>query len=80
MDNKLKNVCDEKSLKVFSIGHAKDIKRFILSKTRDVEVAEDIVQDAFVKIWEDCEKVFSIPLKAICTLLPIIFFKYCKTQ
>lgn len=57
MGIKSKNVCDEQVFESIFNSHAKDIKRFIFSKTRDAEVAEDIVQDAFVKIWEDCEKV-----------------------
>jgi RNA polymerase sigma-70 factor (ECF subfamily) len=64
MDNKLKNVCNEEVFESIFNRYAKDIKRFILSKTRDVEVAEDIVQDAFVKIWEDCEKVLYDTVKS----------------
>lgn len=52
-----KNVCEEQVFESIFKSHAKDIKRFIFSKTRDAQIAEDIVQDAFVKIWEDCEKV-----------------------
>ena len=57
MDKNLKNVCNEEVFESIFFRYAKDIKRFIFSKTRDVELAEDIVQDTFVKIWEDCEKV-----------------------
>lgn len=57
MDKNLKDVCNEEVFESIFFRHAKDIKRFILSKTRDVEMAEDIVQDTFVKIWEDCKNV-----------------------
>ena len=56
-NTKSKNVCDEQVFESIFNSYAKDIKRFLYSKTRDAEIAEDIVQDAFVKIWEDCEKV-----------------------
>ncbi|GGK28237.1 DNA-directed RNA polymerase sigma-70 factor [Yeosuana aromativorans] len=57
MGIKSKNVCDDQVFESIFKSYAKDIKRYIFSKTRDAQIAEDIVQDAFVKIWEDCEKV-----------------------
>jgi len=57
MNAKSKNICNDKVFENIFNTYAKDVKRFIFSKTRDVKVAEDIVQDTFVKIWEDCEKV-----------------------
>ena len=57
MSNNLKNVCNEKVFESVFNTHAKNLKRFIFSKTRDRNLAEDIIQDAFVKIWEDCDKV-----------------------
>lgn len=57
MNDNSKNICNDQVFEVVFKTHAKNLKRFIFSKTRDEDLAEDIIQDAFVKIWEDCEKV-----------------------
>lgn len=64
MDNKSKNICNEKTFELVFQTHAKNLKRFIYSKTRDESLAEDIIQDAFVKIWEDCDKVIFDTVKS----------------
>jgi RNA polymerase sigma factor (sigma-70 family) len=64
MNNDLKNVCNEKVFESIFNTHAKNLKRFIFSKTRDLDIAEDIIQDTFVKIWEDCEKVLIDTVKS----------------
>ncbi|HIC30864.1 MAG TPA: RNA polymerase subunit sigma-70, partial [Flavobacteriaceae bacterium] len=60
MAEKPKNVCEEDVFNHIFNTYIKDVRRFIYSKTRDLEVAEDIVQDTFVKIWENCATVISI--------------------
>lgn len=53
----LKNVCSPKIFEDIFSSYAKDIKRFILFKTKDIDLTEDIVQDAFVKLWDECKNV-----------------------
>ncbi|NCT10608.1 MAG: RNA polymerase sigma-70 factor [Flavobacteriia bacterium] len=57
MNHNSKNICNDQVFETVFRTHAKNLKRFIYSKTRDEDLAEDIIQDAFVKIWEDCDKV-----------------------
>lgn len=79
MDNKLKNVCEDEVFESIFNSYAKDIKRFILSKTRDLEVAEDIVQDTFVKIWEDCKNVVYDTVKSyLYTIANNLFLNIAK--
>jgi RNA polymerase sigma-70 factor (ECF subfamily) len=52
-----KDLCKPKTFEFVFKTHAKDLRRFIYYKTRDIAAAEDIVQDAFVKIWEDCRNI-----------------------
>ena len=48
----LNNICDQKVFeKLFNI-HAKELRRFIFFKTQDMDLAEDILQDAFIKLWD----------------------------
>lgn len=79
MNVKLKNVCNEKVFESIFNNYGKDVKRFIFSKTRDIEVAEDIVQDTFVKIWEDCEKVVYETVKSyLFTIANNLFLNLVK--
>ena len=53
----LKNVGSPKSFENIFNSYAKDVKRFVLFKTKDIDLTEDIVQDAFVKLCEGCKNV-----------------------
>lgn len=52
-----KSVCDEKTFKVIFDNHSEVIRNFIYYKCGNMEQAEDITQDAFVKLWKNCTKV-----------------------
>lgn len=79
MKNDLQNVCNEKVFEEIFNTHAKNLKRFIFSKTRDADLAEDIIQDAFVKIWEDCEKVIFNTIKSyLYTIANNLFLNIVK--
>ena len=51
------NICNSKTFEFVYNTYAKDIRRFLFFKTQDIAVAEDILQDTFVKLWENCKKV-----------------------
>ena len=53
----LKNVCNPKVFETVFNDYAKDVKRFVLFRTKDLSLTEDIVQDTFVKLWEECKGV-----------------------
>ena len=79
MNNDIKNVCNETVFENIFNTHAKNLKRFIFSKTRDADLAEDIIQDAFVKIWEDCEKVIFNTVKSyLYTIANNLFLNVVK--
>ena len=52
-----KSVCDEKNFKMVFDNHSEVIRNFIYYKCGDMQQAEDITQDAFVKLWKNCKKV-----------------------
>lgn len=79
MEEQIKNVCDEKVFESIFNKYAKDIKRYVYSKTRDIEIAEDIIQDTFVKIWEDCDKVLFATVKSyLYTIANNLFLNIAK--
>ncbi len=51
------NICKPKIFEMVFKTHAKDLKRFLYFKYKDLETAEDVMQDSFVKLWENCSKV-----------------------
>jgi RNA polymerase sigma-70 factor (ECF subfamily) len=55
MSKDLKNICSPEVFENVFNQYSKDVKRFIFFKTRDLSLTEDIVQDAFVKLWEECK-------------------------
>lgn len=39
------------------MAQATGLRNFLVYKTGNLQLAEDLVQDAFSKLWENCEKV-----------------------
>ena len=53
----LNNICSDVVFEKLFHKHAKDLRRFLFFKTKDIDLAEDILQDAFIKLWDNCKKV-----------------------
>ncbi len=51
------STCNEKVFDEFFKSHAKLLRNYVYYKFGDLEQAEDIVQDAFIKLWNNCSKV-----------------------
>ncbi|MEO1054724.1 MAG: sigma-70 family RNA polymerase sigma factor [Bacteroidota bacterium] len=43
---------DKRTYKLFFEAHYQGLKRFIYYKTGDMDVAQDLTQEAFIKVWE----------------------------
>ncbi len=52
-----KSVCKEENLKTLYEEHISDVRNFMFYKTGDLENAEDLAQDSFIKMWENCGQV-----------------------
>ena len=52
-----RNICHSKTFEFIYKTYAKGIRRFLFFKTQDIAAAEDLLQDAFVKLWDNCSKV-----------------------
>ena len=53
----LKKICEPKIFDAIFNMYAKDLKRFIFFKTQDIDAADDILQDTFIKLWDNCDTV-----------------------
>jgi RNA polymerase sigma-70 factor (ECF subfamily) len=51
------NVCNEKTFNRLYESYGKPVWRFIYYKCGDPAQADDLVQDAFIKLWQNCAKV-----------------------
>ncbi|WP_317250361.1 RNA polymerase sigma factor [Aquimarina acroporae] len=51
------STCNEKVFDEFFKSHSKLLRNYIYYKFGDLDQAEDIVQDAFIKLWNNCSKV-----------------------
>ncbi len=51
------SICNEQTFDRFFKSHAKLLRNHIYYKFGDLQQAEDIVQDAFIKLWNNCSKV-----------------------
>jgi RNA polymerase sigma factor (sigma-70 family) len=53
----MNSVCDEVNYKNIYKDHAKSLRNFIYYKCGDLERAKDIMQEALIRLWENCSKV-----------------------
>ena len=51
------NVCQEQVFQSIFITQAEGLRNFMYYKTGSLQQAEDLMQDAFGKLWENCAKV-----------------------
>lgn len=52
-----KSVCDEKNFELIFDDCSESLRNIIYYKCGDLSLAEDIIQDAFIKLWKNCRKV-----------------------
>ncbi len=51
------NTCQEKVFQRIFYEHAEKVRNFLYYKSGNLALSEDLVQDAFGKLWENCAKV-----------------------
>ena len=52
-----KNICEEATFKTVFLSQSEGLRNFLYYKTGNLAQAEDLVQEAFGKLWENCSKV-----------------------
>ena len=75
MIKNLNNICNQKVFEKLFNTHAKDLRRFLFFKTQDMNLAEDILQDTFIKLWDHCNNVNPAKAKSfLFTVAKNMFF------
>ncbi|KAA1246468.1 RNA polymerase sigma factor [Aquimarina sp. RZ0] len=57
MSDDKNSTCNERAFDHFFKSHAKLLRSYLYYKFGDLDQAEDIVQDTFIKLWNNCSKV-----------------------
>lgn len=58
MENHLNsNTCNETIFKTFFKSQAKLLRNYMYYKFKNQELAEDVTQEAFIKLWQNCKEV-----------------------
>lgn len=55
--NSLSNTCNEIIFSTFFKNHAKSLRNFLFYKYGNKDQAEDLTQEAFIKLWQNCASV-----------------------
>ncbi|WP_340066079.1 RNA polymerase sigma factor [Ascidiimonas aurantiaca] len=69
MKDPVTHVCEERTYHAVFTKNAPTLRNFIYYKCGDRDKAADIVQDAFIKLWQNCLKVS--PEKALSFLYTV---------
>ena len=81
MIKELKKICHSETFESIFKMYAKDLRRFIFFKTQDVDEAEDILQETFIKLWDNCENVSYNKVKSyIYTVATNLFLNIKKHE
>lgn len=62
--SKIKNICEEAIYQTLFHEYARNIRNYILSKCGNPTLAEDLVQDVFLKLWQKCADIRFATVKA----------------
>ncbi|TPN85772.1 RNA polymerase sigma factor [Aquimarina algicola] len=57
-NNNLRSVCEEKNFEGLYDNYSNSLYSFLYFKCGDKDRASDLVQEAYVKLWKNCKKIF----------------------
>ena len=53
----MKSICEEQTFHSVYKKHIKEVRNFLYYKTGDADLSEDLAQESFIKMWENCASV-----------------------
>lgn len=75
------NLCNDKIFNGFYLKHSRDLYNFMYYKSGDGEQASDFMQEAFIKIFENCGKIdFAKAKSYLFTTANNLFLNVIKHQ
>lgn len=74
MKESSKSICDQLVFSEVFETHAESVRNLIYYKCGDKEQAEDVMQESFIKLWDNCKKVIFEKAKGfLCTVANNVF-------
>ena len=58
MAKSISSVCDQEVFNTIFEEQAEALRNYLYYQCRDMQQAEDLTQDAFIKLWNNCKKSF----------------------
>ena len=55
--SEVKSVCESKVFEELYANHSRTLYNFVYYKCGNQDQAEDLVQEAFIKMWNNCAKI-----------------------
>ncbi|MFY0629678.1 MAG: sigma-70 family RNA polymerase sigma factor [Flavobacteriaceae bacterium] len=52
-----KSVCESKNFEAIFRKHSRTLRNYIYYKSGDANLADDMVQEAYIKLWNNCKQV-----------------------
>lgn len=81
MQQPSKSVCDQPVFTQVFETHAEAVRNLIYYKCGDKDQAEDVMQEAFIKLWDNCKKVLFEKAKGfLCTVANNLFLNQVARQ
>lgn len=81
MSDDKNNLCEENHFNHFYLKNVQSATNFAYYKCGDSDIALDLVQEAFIKIWENCSKIdFSKVKTYLLTTVNNLFLNSIKHQ
>ncbi len=81
MEQPSKSVCEQPVFTTLFETHAEAVRNYIYYKCGDKEQAEDVMQEAFIKLWHNCKKVLFEKAKGfLCTVANNLFLNQVARQ
>ena len=55
--DRLKSVCEQKNFEEIFNKHSQTLRNYMYYKCGNTQQAEDIVQESYIKLWDNCSKI-----------------------
>lgn len=53
----MKSICEEHNFQILYGKHIKEVRNFLYYKCGDYDLSEDLAQESYIKMWENCATV-----------------------
>lgn len=64
MEDTKKSICNESVFNQVFEMNSETLRNYLYYQCRDIQQAEDLVQNAFIKLWDNCKKILFGKAKA----------------